>query len=1099
MGAMLMRLLSMGSFIAPPGFPFYRRLGRRLLAFGLLGLATTAQAATYNFSSDASKPACSFGGWGGTNTCNGAVTLNAGDIILPAAAITITAKAGFTLGGNNAIGSTTVAVNLVTTYGSINTSPTSTIHGNLTTSSGSISLNGTTVFGSITSQGNITLTNSTVTGSLTTDGNLTTSGGQVGGNVTADNGVSASNGTAFGGSISVSNGSVSLAGGSVGGSISGSNGVTTTNGTVIGGNVVADNGAVSLAGGSVGGSVYSDCCTVTLNNTNVANGVGSGRISGHGGSSTVTIIGGTISGAIFSKGGNGISISGATVTSGSITSTNVPIVISNSTIGSAGSLVNVTSNNTVTISNGSVIYGNVTAASWQDPATVVDASSVVHGVCTSNTSSTQSPGSYYNRCDGGVVSPDHLLLVHSGSGVTCAASSVTVYACSGADASGTCPANTTGVSGTITAGSVSVPFTIAAGSSSTTIAVPVTTAQTVTLGRSTGTTTCWNGSNASCSLTFSDAGFIFTTAANGAATTIPSQIAGVAGGNYYLRAVKTNTATKACESALAGTTSVNMAYQCIDPVACYGQNMLSLNGGGGSTVIARNNGSASVSSYTALTLTFDANGNAPFTLNHADVGKIQLYASKAASGALLKSLSGASNSFVVKPYGFKVESLSCGSNTSAASGAFCPAGENFTATVKAVAYSASASNHLGAITPSFGQEATAQTVSLLPDTLVLPAAAGGVTGTMSATLGSFSGGSGNQATATLAWSEVGALTIKPAMDYLSSGDLSAAGISDSSGFLGGVGRFYPHHFTLSAGAVTAACGGTSGFTYMDEAKLQIAFTLEAQNKNSLKTSNYFYAASGGYPVGSVAISAENNNAGSDLGPRLSGLGTVTWASGQYGVSASTAKFARLAESPVGTPHADGPYDKLLIGVRVSDSDGAQVAGLDMNATTATDCATVSPACTAKKIATNETRVRFGRLHMANAYGSEVLPLAVFAQTEYYNGSGWLLSGDDGCTVLSQPSASSTAAELAAAFPDGSLAAYYQNAASRRYTLGATASGGNLNFVLAAPGTGNTGYVDIAVTAPGHLLLSGMSNNVTARATFGIYRRNNRIIYRRERY
>ncbi|HEY3433894.1 MAG TPA: DUF6701 domain-containing protein [Rhodocyclaceae bacterium] len=350
------------------------------------GLPLTALATTYTMA-PGSQPVCSSGSWtisGSTYTCDGSFSLASGDSILPGTGITILAKAGITLNDSVVVGSASSPVNLQTIWGDISgtSSGTKSITGTLTADSGAINLR-----------------NATVTGAITTNSTVTLNGGSVTGNVSGANGVSMTNGTTITGNVTTSNGSLSLSGGSVTGNVSGANGVSTTNGTTISGNVTASNGTVSLSGGSVGGSVYSNCCVVTTNNTNVANGVGSGSVSS-GGSSTVSITGGTISGAIYSKGGSGIQISNATVTSGSITTSNVPIAITNSTIGSSGSQVNVTSNNTVTVSN-STVYGSVTAGSWSGALTV-DQTSTVHGVCTSDTNSNTSPGNYSYRCDGGV-------------------------------------------------------------------------------------------------------------------------------------------------------------------------------------------------------------------------------------------------------------------------------------------------------------------------------------------------------------------------------------------------------------------------------------------------------------------------------------------------------------------------------------------------------------------------------------------------------------------------------------------------------------------------------------------------------------------------
>jgi len=329
-------------------FSLMNKAIRYALALLLVIAAISAEATTYTMSSG-SRPTCSGGSWsssGGTYTCSGSFTLASGDSIQPSGSITVVAYAGITLSGNNTIGSSSVTVALQTNWGGI-------------------SATGATIYGDLTSNGGaINLTNTTLNGSINTNGTSTLNGGSVTGSVTADNGI------------------------------------TTTNGVNINGSVTASSGSISLSGGNVYGAVYSACCTVTTTNTNLYGGVASGQSSSNGGS-TVTINGGTVSGAIYARGGSGISISNATVTSGSITTTNVPIVISNSTIGSASSVVNVTTNNSVTITN-STVYGSVTGGSWST-AVSIDTSSSVHGTCQSSVSSTSSPSTFNNRCDGGTT------------------------------------------------------------------------------------------------------------------------------------------------------------------------------------------------------------------------------------------------------------------------------------------------------------------------------------------------------------------------------------------------------------------------------------------------------------------------------------------------------------------------------------------------------------------------------------------------------------------------------------------------------------------------------------------------------------------------
>ncbi len=303
---------------------------KRALGFALLCFPAVVGAVTYTLAGDASSwsnyPPCS-GSWsssGSTRTCSGNITLAAGDAITPTASRTLVALGRFSFAGNNSIGSASNRVNLQTSWGTL------TINGS-----------GNVVYGDVLSSGsgNISLSHTTVNGAVNTAGSVTLTGGTVTGNVTGNNGVTATN-------------------------------------AVVGGSVTAANGPVSLSGGSVAGSVSSGCCAVSTQNTNVSGGVSST-------SNTVSINGGTVSGPISSGGGSGVIIQNATIPSGSVTATGVPINISASTLGSVDQSVNVSGNNVVSLSGNTTVYGSVTAGGW--PASLaIDNSSQVSGSCSPN-------------------------------------------------------------------------------------------------------------------------------------------------------------------------------------------------------------------------------------------------------------------------------------------------------------------------------------------------------------------------------------------------------------------------------------------------------------------------------------------------------------------------------------------------------------------------------------------------------------------------------------------------------------------------------------------------------------------------------------------
>ena len=304
---------------------------------------------------------------------------------------------------------------------------------------------------------------------------------------------------------------------------------------------------------------------------------------------------------------------------------------------------------------GTTITGNLTANQFvfANPTTII-------GICT--------PADVH--CTAPPTGPDHYELNVPASNVSCLASTITVVAC--ADTSNPCTNKSTTLNGktatlATNAGALaatSITFN-ASGDAATTLSYAAATngaAATVTLsGEQTAATNarkcCIGGSCStanSCALTFNTAGFIFAATSSGAVTTMPTQVAGTSSSTFYLRAVQTGTAsTGACVSALAGSQSVNLAYQCNNPITCSTSNLLTVNAGA-NTVIQRNNNSVAIGSiaYLPVNMTFDGNGSAPFTFSFGDVGQATLLASKSASGSLLTTLTGSSNAFVTKPGGF---------------------------------------------------------------------------------------------------------------------------------------------------------------------------------------------------------------------------------------------------------------------------------------------------------------------------------------------------------------------------------------------------------------------------------------------------------------
>lgn len=603
---------------------------------------------------------------------------------------------------------------------------------------------------------------------------------------------------------------------------------------------------------------------------------------------------------------------------------------------------------------------------------------------------------------------------------------------------------------------------------------------------------------------------------------INTQVAGIdsnampAAQNLYLRAVKAASTTGACVGALAGAQNVEWGYECNAPANCAGSNFLSVNGGV-ATTIERNNGStisATTGTYTpSVAMTFDANGFAPFNLRYSDVGKITLHARKTLAAGVgtppsaAALLYGASNALVVKPYGFRLSGISCSNNFSPEASAFCPAGETFAGMVSAVRYDNTASNNLGSTTPSFGQEG--QTVSFSPK-LVSPA--GGEAGTVMSVLGPWSAG---DAAIALNWSDVGEIRLTPTVDYFALGDLTSGGKTDSENFFG-QRRFYPYRMALADNGSAEACAA-GNLTYAGQ-PFSLGFTLTAIRKDGNAVRNYGLTTAFTTTGAAISVAAENADSGSNLGANIktdpAGVVpafTLTWPSGVPADAVATVAAASYRYDRPASPFA--ALDSMNIGFLLQDDSGDSVplAAGDFNPTTIGACSPSS--CNAR--AMFDTSLRYGRARIDNAFGSAVVPLKVNIRAEYYKDATdqWRTNTLDVCNKLVTVPASAsngglvffaqtTSNQLAA----GEVLAEIAGSTSIAPVNMPFAAG--LSSILlrsptsatAGPGTANFGYVELDFLASGFAWPSWLptaSPSSRARASFGLYKGSDRIIYRRE--
>lgn len=522
-----------------------------------------------------------------------------------------------------------------------------------------------------------------------------------------------------------------------------------------------------------------------------------------------------------------------------------------------------------------------------------------------------------------------------------------------------------------------------------------------------------------------------------------------------------------------------------------------------------------------LPLTFSA-GIATVQLLTTDVGKYSLAVlDDTRSFAEAADILGSSPLLTVRPLALGFTNIRTGAVTNPGGvatdtdRAFVAAGDPFSATIAAYLWSAAddtdndglpdsgadvtdngltpsyawttqlaAASDAGTFTPSGGSLGTL-TSSSLGVTMSLPQAGFSL---------------GAQTLGDLAYDEVGSVQIDGrAENYLNTPGLVVQGRSAV------VGRFHAHHLRLVSASLSAAC---NGYTYMDQPGLGIDFVVEGRNSGDVRTENYFLdpaAPALGYAnvATSLGFVAEDGDAGTDLGSRVSVATVVDW-SGAPPLALGQGRFSEPMGALLRDASPDGPYRSLDIGIVLVDPDGAAVDQLDMNASTVGDCMAAGN-CDARALGT--TDLRYGRLELQNANGTELQALTVPAFMSYFDGVTFVLNTDDVCTSMginAIPMANADETDQR----DGDIV--MGGGSTTLSVINAPAVNGVLGLQLSAPGAGNTGYV---VLTPDLSLATGAGlpwltfdwdgdpltgeTGPSARATFGVFSGNQRQIYLRE--
>lgn len=691
----------------------------------------------------------------------------------------------------------------------------------------------------------------------------------------------------------------------------------------------------------------------------------------------------------------------------------------------------------------------------------------------------------------------HYEIQHDGYGLTCEPESITVRACTN-DTCTTLSAEETSLDVTATGSNLSVTDSIkftGIGTANIRYTLPESTLLSLSK-EGTNSTRCLNGSSTSCNLVFESAGFRFI---SGSSTTIPNQTSGsVFGDPLRIQAVKDTKGV--CTGLFSGTRNINLSQENVDPG---GSNGLSFSVNGKN--IAKH------SSVTPTALSFGTSSIAviPSPL-YNDAGKIRLHANYTAGQGEYSgiTLSGSSNAFWVSPEKLVVSAKSGTRILNGATATATPihaAGDDLE--LRVAAYNAATPS---VITPNYSpgqiKLKLTRTSPILTDSVDGDFNYAVARSLKSSTSSAFENARltnfvlGVSTYNAAKYSEVGLVNLD-VQDSNYGGANIVVGAENID-----IGRFIPDHFkqtVIDHGSLFATCGTNSPFAYsgqmniIDESRGAIEyltkpiFEITAYNKQGSITHNY----DGEYiklSAGGVSVIKPTSDTGNAF-PLVADIDADTATLSQNDLTA----LPSVVALPKGVLHYQFseldnfvytrgsyalvdpfPSDITLAVKTIIDSDGVDLTPSDDLMLPTTEAA--SP---------EGVQIRFGRLVLKNSFGPETSNLTQPLQVEHFTVNGFIVSSDNNCLSYDASELELTNISLDPDLTD---------------KLGGTGTffaGETQDVQLKAPGKGKTGDIHVEYKTFDWLkydwtTAGEYTANPTAVATFGFFRGNDRVIYKR---
>ena len=938
-----------------------------------------------------------------------------------------------------------------------------TATGNIDISSNS-TLNGAISGGSISSSSNVTISGSVkATGSVSIGSSSTISGPVSGASITTSSSVTINGSVKATGSVSIGSSSV------ISGPISGSS-ITTSSSVSITGDVTASNSFSLGSGSSLKGTTTAPVVSIDASSSQVQGDitastsltVGSeSQIKGNLTSPTMEL---KSSGIIVTgdvKASKSLLIGSSTAVKGDVNAGEVSLAATQSYI-SGNALVD-----HITLESDTRVYQTITCRAYT-PANPCS--------CVTNKSGYPVGSVYGPKCGPAApTGPHHFQIDHPGTALTCAPQTVTVTACADAACS---VKYTGGTDVTVSPGGTLTPI---GNSGVATASVRQYTVGTATLGLTsvpgaTGALVCKRASDnsSSCDMSFAATGLMVTPVNHHSAVAT----------DFTISALQDKPNEQACVPLFRNTTK-DLTLSCSYSNPSTGTLPVLVKGTGAFVPLAATASSACSATGQSVNLAFDNAGVATAIMSYADVGKLTLNAKYESASGVDKGLKmQGSGDVIVAPYDFVFSAIATPQR----------AGLAVTGVAPATVVSVSARNALKAVTPNFGREAAAPAV-LLGRTVVEPTFAGHAEPSADGSLG-FSGG---VLIATgMSWKEVGLVQFTASLNnYLGWQRPAVNGVVPplASGTSGQV-QFIPHHFitelikkddgdepaatngiaTPCAAPLTCANDGEKGrYAYSGQA---IGVRVTARALGGATTQNYDELNPGVLaPVllegldaatGTISFPPSTPDGSSRLTDGSKAQTTVTGvAPAKFTLGIARSMVAYRFPGKAGVPVTVAPTDVLL---RASSTypGGAVVSS-------------------SSALIQNEARmtVLSGQWQVAHGYGSELLPVRLAVQVQYWNGTKWITNLLDSISAFSKSQVlfvnckkTLDCSKLAA---DDLAYAVVQGALPQANRL-----------TLLAPGAGKAGRVDVSVGNHPYL------GSTVGVVVFGILR-SGPVIYLREMY